>query len=90
MDTCTTPGTDGDCTVCRGVRPWWLLIYNAAPRDCCRNDSRIATKDERKRYALAGEHTWWICRSCARTHPFAPAARPEMAAPRVASTGGLE
>lgn len=66
QDTCTTPIEDGKCTGCRGGIPWQLLIDNAKPRTCCL-ESRLATRDERKTYRLAGRANWRICPSCKRT-----------------------
>ncbi len=75
-DACTTPKDDGLCTRCRGGRPWMLLIAHASPHDCCRERARLASKDERDIYRLAGAHLWFICALCKRTHPFNPATTP--------------
>lgn len=71
-DACADPGTDGRCTACRGGRPWLLLIDGASPKDCCRETARLARKDEKKTYRLAGTRLWHICTACKRTHPFNP------------------
>lgn len=71
-DNCTEPDIDRLCMRCRGGRPWQLLLQNRAPRTCCREVSRLATKDEKKSYSLAGSGRWWICQACARTQPFNP------------------
>jgi hypothetical protein len=60
------------CTGCRGGRPWQLLIDNASPKDCCVATARLATKDEKSTYRLAGTRLWFICAQCKRTHPFDP------------------
>lgn len=72
VDACATRAEDDLCTTCRGGRGWALLIDNAAPHDCCRVNSRLATKDERVLYALAGRSNWHLCTTCKRTHPFRP------------------
>lgn len=72
VDACATRTEDGLCNPCRGLQPWQLLIDNAAPHDCCYRDSRLATKDERDLYSLAGRSNWHICAACKRTHPFKP------------------
>jgi hypothetical protein len=66
-DACTDPLTNGPCTSCRGGRAWQLLIENALPQQCCLEHSRLATKDERETYRLAGSTLWWICSRCAPT-----------------------
>ncbi len=71
-DACIAPDQDGRCTACRGGRPWQLLIENARPKTCCIDQSRLASKDDRATYRLAGTHLWWICTSCKRTHPYDP------------------
>lgn len=72
MDACLEPNEDGLCHDCRGTasRPLW--VTNSDPVDCCREHSRLATKDELDGYALAGACTWYRCRKCSRTHPFNP------------------
>jgi hypothetical protein len=75
-DACDARAVDGLCVGCRGGRPWQLLIDGRRPRKCCITGSRPATKDERKRYRLAGACAWFICvgdGGCRRTHPFDPA-----------------
>jgi hypothetical protein len=72
QDACRTPAVDGLCTSCRGGRAWQLLIDNALPRDCCREQARLVTKEQKVSYSLAGTRLWFICPSCARTHPFNP------------------
>ncbi len=71
-DACTQRTEDDLCTSCRGGRPWQLLIDNAAPHDCCYDHSRLATKDEKTLYLLAGRSNWFICATCRRTHPTRP------------------
>lgn len=73
VDACTTRDEDHLCIECRGGIPWRLLIANAAPRPCCVTHGRLATKDEKKTYALAGRSNWFICPTCKRTHPTRPA-----------------
>lgn len=70
-DACAS-AEDALCTSCRGGRAWQLLIDSAAPHDCCREHSRLVTKDEKQTYRLAGAHLWFICKRCARTHPTNP------------------
>ncbi len=71
-DACDDSSTDALCVECRGGRGFTLLIENARPRLCCQARSSIVTKDQRDTYRLAGSKVWWICRDCARTHPFNP------------------
>jgi hypothetical protein len=71
VDGCDQINEDDRCTGCRGGRPWQLLIDNAAPRECCLR-SRLATKDERKTYRLAGRSNWHICPVCKRTQGHKP------------------
>lgn len=71
-DACATPGEDGLCTGCRGGKVWQLLIDNRLPVDCCRELSRLATKEQKLTYRLGGTRLWFICPTCARTHPFNP------------------
>lgn len=71
QDACLSPEADARCTSCNGGRAWQLLIDNANPRPCCQQ-ARLATKEERERYRLAGQQLWFICLTCARTHPFDP------------------
>lgn len=75
-DACPTPADDARCTPCRGGQPWQYLIDNRAPRDCCRQNARLATKDDKSRYKLAGSRLWFICPTCSRTHPFDPKPKP--------------
>lgn len=74
VDGCEAPKDDGLCTGCRGGRPWDLLVDNDRPRDCCVN-SRLATKDEKSSYRLAGRANWHICPTCKRTQSFKPQAK---------------
>lgn len=70
-DACNIPDVDGRCQACRGShRPLWSL--NADPAECCLEHSRLVTKEEMARYALAGSHTWYRCSQCSRTHPYKP------------------
>jgi hypothetical protein len=72
-DSCQTPEKDALCADCRSPGSGWtMLIENRSPKDCCFALSRVATKEELARYRLAGQSAWWICRACARTHPFQP------------------
>lgn len=71
-DNCADRGEDDLCTGCRGGIPSQLLIDSAAPKACCYAGARLATRDERKTYALAGRSNWFICPTCKRTHPTRP------------------
>lgn len=71
-DACAEPGTDQLCTACRGGRPWQALIDSRLPRDCCREQARLVSKDDKDRYRLAGTRLWFICPGCSRTHPYDP------------------
>lgn len=54
------------------------LILGAYPRDCCYTDCRQPTKDEIRRYDLAGDAPWFICNNCKLTHPYySPTTNPE-------------
>jgi hypothetical protein len=69
-DTCGNSNAGGECGPCRGYLPWSLLIANRLPKDCCRVDSRPATKEEHDKYRLSPACDWFRCTACARTHPF--------------------
>ncbi len=71
-DACQTHLEDGLCTACQGGIPWQALIDSAAPHACCQVNSRLVTRDEKAIYKLAGTRLWFICSTCARTHPFNP------------------
>lgn len=74
-DNCEDRTTDEQCSWCRAGRSMeerGIHYHNRQPKDCCRQDSRIATKEEIKSYTLAGASTWYICKTCARTHPTKP------------------
>lgn len=71
-DTCATPKENELCSACRGGIPFQLLVDNAKPRECCAGTSRLVTKEEQKRYTLAGEASWWICQKCSRTQIYRP------------------
>jgi hypothetical protein len=72
QDACESHQVDALCTTCRGGRAWQLLIDNAAPHPCCHQHARLVTKDEKQIYRLGGTRLWFICSSCARTHPYNP------------------
>jgi hypothetical protein len=72
QDACQNFHDDGLCTSCRGGRAWQYLIDSAAPHECCRTNARMVTKNEKQVYRLAGTRLWFICATCARTHPFNP------------------
>lgn len=75
-DACQTPGENGRCISCRTAgekeRPLWITSMD--PRPCCQapKGSRQMTYDERARYACATAIIWYICKTCARTHPYDP------------------
>ena len=71
-DACRTPDVDERCITCRGGRGWHDLIEEARPKTCCQANSRLVTKEQRAAYKLAGGRMWFICKECARTHPFDP------------------
>ena len=64
-DACESPAHDSRCPSCITGR---ISAYQAAiePRPCCLTDARLAKKDDRERYTLAGAGPWWLCRTCAR------------------------
>lgn len=68
-DSCPQRDEDDLCITCRGGFGWQLLIQNRAPKPCCIH-SRLATKQEKQTYLLAGRSNWQICPTCRRTHPF--------------------
>ncbi len=76
QDACTTPDQDTLCDACRGLKPWQLLIDNAAPHPCCTTNARLVLTAEKAIYRLAGGWLWFICKTCARTHPFDPRRTP--------------
>jgi hypothetical protein len=71
-DACSSPHDNARCQLCRTGyrRPLWERDMD--PISCCRINSRKARTEDRDRYALGGETEWWLCRSCARTHPYDP------------------
>lgn len=74
-DTCDDNKSDtvcGSCRVGKSLDQRGLLFDNRRPKECCRDNSRPASKEEIKTYRLAGAHKWWICATCKRTHPFNP------------------
>lgn len=73
-DSCQAAEINSLCGMCRLGKRWELLYQNRLPKDCCRQASRIATKEDKKQYKLAGpkDHEWWRCSMCGRTHPFNP------------------
>lgn len=73
-DCCETPGVNGRCHECRGVRrPIWMVARE--PRPCCLGGSaQVINKKELRRYSLAGPGPWYQCKTCARVHGW-PAAR---------------
>ncbi len=71
-DNCAAKTEDNLCVECRGGRGFQLLIDNRQPRDCCRTQSRLVTKDQKKSYRLEGSRLWFICTVCARTQPYNP------------------
>lgn len=64
-DACHTPELDGLCPSCTTGR---ISAYQQAiePRACCYVDTRLANRDDRDVYKLAGPGPWWLCRTCAR------------------------
>lgn len=69
-DACRDPYDDRLCIKCRGGKAWELIRKNTEPDDCCRQFSRLASKDEVESYRLAGSCLWFFCPKCARTHPY--------------------
>jgi hypothetical protein len=75
MDNCTDH-VDRLCFPCRSGRPPSVYDESRLPIACCRKESKpVRDYGEKARYALAGDHPWWRCRRCSRTHPFDPAQR---------------
>ena len=75
-DYCKESGLDSICKDCIPAhfgRPSWER--NADPLPCCLSDSRPAKPSETTSYRLGGVSTWWICRTCCRTHPYNPTTR---------------
>ncbi len=63
------------CPVCRKIRPGPTQEdLDRLPRDCCANGgSRVITDtDVLSKYNLGGTGPWFLCATCARTHPFDP------------------
>ncbi len=69
-DNCDASNVNAECGTCRGLRPSALLIANRLPKDCCRYNSRLATKKEMELYRLSPACDWFRCTACARTHPY--------------------
>lgn len=70
-DGCDQPDENRACQTCRSER---LSIHHIGlePKDCCRENSKPASKDEAKHYRLRGSGRWWICRTCYRQFGFNP------------------
>ena len=73
-DNCPAMAENSLCTKCVSGRGWEILRVNRLPRDCCRYNSRIVDKTDRKRLSLGGpaDFTWWICKDCGRTQGYDP------------------
>lgn len=72
-DTCGTPAVNAECTTCRTGQPPATWDRDYEPQSCCRRHAvLITTVDVLDRYSLAGPGPWFLCRECARTHPFDP------------------
>lgn len=78
-DNCESEDVNSTCMGCRTGTRWQILFENRLPKDCCRQSSRLATKEEKKSYRLAGpkDWEWWRCQMCGRTHPFNPNNEPK-------------
>lgn len=78
-DSCPIPDVNGRCSKCRLGRERATWDRDTDPKDCCREFSRPASKEDLVRYALGGPGPWYICQSgkngCSRTHPYSPKAR---------------
>lgn len=75
QDTCAFPLKNNLCAVCRGSQAAPSKEdLDRQPRDCCANGgSRLITDvDVLSKYNLGGPGPWFLCRTCARTHPFDP------------------
>lgn len=75
---CTTPGTNGRCQVCREVRPQVRPLWDRSsdPAECCiDNCEQVTDTDLIARYQLAGPGPWFQCRTCKRAHGRLPRSR---------------
>lgn len=71
-DACYEPEKNHLCSFCENGTGWELLRESRRPKDCCRAHSRLANKDEVKKYSLAGDARWWICTACKLTQIYKP------------------
>lgn len=71
-DACNESAKNFICSFCENGVGWELLREARRPKDCCRAHSRLANKDEIKRYSLAGDAKWWICTACKLTQIYKP------------------
>lgn len=70
-DFCQEPFADKECPACRtGYLGWPELRENRLPKDCCRLHSRPIRKGEAEQFRLGSTCPWYLCKECARTHPF--------------------
>lgn len=75
QDTCAFAYKNNLCGICRGSQTALTQEdLDRQPRDCCANGgSRLVTDvDVLSRYNLGGDGPWFLCKNCARTHPFDP------------------
>lgn len=79
-DYCADPWMNARCRDCAGQMYGRSIVDgNAEPAECCRRPGalRPCTTAQRQAYRLAGETSWWICRTCCRTHPYQPSSSKE-------------
>jgi hypothetical protein len=75
QDSCKNGTMNADCTTCRTGHPAPLWDRDWAPVACCKKPKgcRLVTDVATlTKYLLGGTGPWFICYTCARTHPFDP------------------
>jgi hypothetical protein len=70
-DSCHQPEDDARCITCLAGHAS-IQHLGTAPRACCTTNCRVATKDDREQYKLAGPGPWHLCQTCYRQHPSQP------------------
>lgn len=67
---------NGRCHACRGIRvPIWAEVLD--PKSCCLTNTEVVhTREERRRYRLAGPGPWFRCRACSRSNGWPPGSIP--------------
>lgn len=71
QDACDTPLVDQVCLTCKTGHQM-LNTPGFRPRDCCYEQTRPTSREDRIKYGLAGTSEWFQCRTCRRSFPTYP------------------